>query len=306
MNRFNDLHRRSRSAAPGSRRAAAAWIALLVAAACGPDRASVEEDVRVDVSHDPPARLAAGDSVRLDLRVAASPPLAEGAAHVWHSTDGDAARTVLAPLGGTDRLRAVLPPLPRGTVLRYRFTIATALGEEVRLPAGPAAPAGDPRAAPPAAGGFPHYELVARAPVAPWAAWLRGGGAALATLLVVAGSLLALRESAGGRGRGARAWLRIAAAGVVLFAAAVLVGAVAASLQATGDLLHDVPPAWWAALLLWLPVFAVAWKARPARPLPAPGEGPAPGPPGRRTATAVAVLAVGGALAALLGLGGLV
>jgi hypothetical protein len=92
----------------------------------------------------------------------------------------------------------------------------------------------------------------------------------------------------------------------VLFAAAVLVGAVAASLQATGDLLHDVPPAWWAALLLWLPVFAVAWKARPARPLPAPGEGPAPGPPGRRTATAVAVLAVGGALAALLGLGGLV
>jgi cytochrome bd-type quinol oxidase subunit 2 len=147
---------------------------------------------------------------------------------------------------------------------------------------------------------------VARAPVAPWAAWLRGGGAAVATLLVVGGALLALRESTSGRGRAARAWLRVAATGTVLFAIAVLVGGLAASWQATGDLLRDVPPAWWLALLLWLPLLVLALRTRAARALPAPGESAPPGPPGRRTATAAAVLSIGGALAALLGLGGLV
>ncbi|HEY7530321.1 MAG TPA: hypothetical protein VIC56_06560 [Gemmatimonadota bacterium] len=319
MSSFNELRSRVRGAArPRAGRgrigARPASLALTLAlSACGPDRATVEEDVRLEVSHEPPAGLVAGDSIRLDLRVSASPPLPAGAAHVWYSADGDPARVVLTPLAGTDRLRAILPPPGRGTVLRYRFTVASPLGDEVRLPAGPPAPAGEPGETPPVAGAaprgpaaLPHYELVARAPIEPWAAWLRGGGAALGTFLVLAGALLALRDSAAGRGRGARGWLRAAAVGVVLFAAAVLVGATAASWQATGDLLRDVPLAWWVALLLWLPVVVLAWRVRPPHALPAPGEEPPQGPPGRRTATAAATLAAAGALAALLGLGSLV
>jgi hypothetical protein len=261
---------------------------LLLSAACTrPDTASLEQDVRLDVSHQPPGSAPAGEPFLLGVRLSSTPPLAPGSAHVWFNAEGEWVRLPLEPLPGTDRFEAELPPQPRGRVLRYYFTVQGPLEETVRLPeAGPAAAAAG-------AAGPETYALRVRAPVAPWAAWLRGGGAALALLLVAGGTLAARRregETAGRRG----ASLALAGLGVAVFALLALGGALAASFQATGSPLREVPPAWWIALVLWLPLLLVAWRAR-RRP---PG---AEVPARRGLALWMRALAVLGALAALVG-----
>jgi hypothetical protein len=151
-----------------------------------------------------------------------------------------------------------------------------------------AAPRGDP-----AAGGEDDvYRLLVRAPVSDWAKWLRGGGAALALLLVVAGAALAFRwrpaEPPGYPGG-----VTLEVAGIAVFALA-LAGAACASFQATGNPLRDVATGWWVAGAAWLPIVAVA------RALRRSGGGSAAR--ARRLAVIAAILAVPGAVALLVGL----
>ena len=263
--------------------------ALLPASCGGPDRASVSRDVRLEVSHDPPGSGPPGEPVLLDVRLSSNPPLPPGSAHLWYASDGEWLRQALTPLAGTDRFEAQLPPQPRGRQIRYYFTVRSPLGETVRLPE-------DGTQADGGARGRTTYTLHVRAPVAPWAAWLRGLGAAVALGLVLLGGWLTLRRRATTPEAAPRFASALGAAGVVLFAAA-LVGAAAASLQATGDPLREVPGAWWIGLLLWLPLPLLA---RAARRKPAAG--------GRRRALTLVVplLATAGALAVLAGLARLV
>ncbi len=315
-------------AAARLRRRLPLWFAALIACVAagwvesgcgGRERAALHRDVRLEIAHDPPVSAPAGEPLLLGLAVTADPPLAPGSAHLWYDAGGGWVRSQLEPLAGTDRLEAHLPALPRGRTVRYYFTVRSPLGETMRLPRGgvrsPTEPAGRggeaPRApaasgaaessAAPAGDGSPThetrdvYELLIRAPVAGWAAWMRGGGAALALLLVLAGAGLSARwRPAEPPGRPAGVTLE--ALGVAVFALA-LVGAAIASFQATGNPLRDVAPGWWVAGAAWLPILALA---RALRRSPAGSARRA-----RRLAVLAAILAVPGAVALLVGLAGL-
>ncbi len=234
-------------------------LAGLFGSGCGgADRASLEKDVRLEIAHDPPGNAPAGEPFLLGMRISATPPLGPGSAHVWYETlDAGWSRLELTGLAGTDRLEAEIPPQPRGTTLRYYFTVRSALGEMVRLPSEQPSE-GASALAPPA------YEIEARAPVASWAMWLRTGGAALALALVVLGGVLSSRRMRRTSESAALSpGVALVALGLVVFAVA-LGGAVVASWQATGDALRDVPGTWWIALLLWSFLMAATRRSREA------------------------------------------
>jgi hypothetical protein len=136
------------------------------------------------------------------------------------------------------------------------------------------------------------YRLLVRAPVSDWANGLRGGGAALALLLVVTGAVLALRwRPAEPPGHPAGVTLQVV--GIVVFALA-LVGAACASFQATGNPLREIATGWWVAGAAWLPILAVARALRRS----AGGSARR----ARRLAVLGAILAIPGAVALLVGL----
>jgi hypothetical protein len=296
-----------------ARRAAvalAASAALVLAAGCGGETATFHRDVRLELAHDPPGAAPAGAPLLLGLRVSADPPLQPGSAHLWYDVGAGWERIPLEPLPGTDRWEARVPPQSRGRTVRYFFAVKTPLGETVRLPerrppspAEASRPEVRPESAPGAVSGTPPetpataardvYELSIRAPILPWAAWLRGAGALVALLLVAGGATLAARWrpfDTPGRSAG----VILAAGGAALFVAA-MAGAVIASFQATGNALRDVPGGWWVALAAWLPILVVA-RVLGRRPAGSAKRA-------RRLALLAAVLGVAGAVGLLLGLG---
>ncbi|MFN2432328.1 MAG: hypothetical protein ABR599_05835 [Gemmatimonadota bacterium] len=262
---------------------------ILAALACGrPDSATLEENVRLQLSHEPPGSAPAGLPFLLGLRISATPPLDPGSAHLWWASDGgDWVRAALEPLAGTDRLEAELPAQPRGATVRYWFAVQSALGDTVRLPM----PDPEPGAA--GAADRDTYELLVRAPVAAWASGARGAGAAAGLLLVLTGAWAAWRRSREAAA-GTRVAARTALAGVALFAVAGVGGAMAASHQATGNFVREVPPSWWVALLLWAATLPVLLRLERA---------PAETGRGRRALVVLAIaLASAGGVAVAVGL----